>query len=122
MSARIVSKEEFAKFLVKPEPGRAIFLDLDDIYYIEAEGDDTLVRTARKRLYKHVEPLDEVEARLPSPPFFRIHRSYVVNLNRVLELRERGERDTEIKLDPPVNRVLPVSRPMYTELKRLLRI
>ena len=31
--------------------------------------------------FDHRERLDQVEARLPSPPFFRIHRSYVVNLH-----------------------------------------
>ncbi|MCI0854967.1 MAG: LytTR family transcriptional regulator DNA-binding domain-containing protein, partial [Chloroflexi bacterium] len=51
-----------------------------------------------------------------------IHRSYIVNLNRARELRARGERDSEIKLDPPVNKVLPVSRTAYTELRKLLGI
>jgi len=58
----------------------------------------------------------------PSPPFFRIHRSYIVNLNRARELRARGERDSEIKLDPPVNKVLPVSRTAYSKLRKLLGI
>ena len=93
---------------------------MDQIYYFEAEGDDSQARTARKKLYRHVEPLEEVEARLPSPPFFRIHRSYIVNLDRVLELRLRGERDYEVKMDPPVNKVLPVSRDRYPELAELL--
>ena len=110
------------KFVVKPAPGKGVFLDLREIYYIEAEHDDCLFRTARKRRYRHIEPLNEVEARLPSPPFFRIHRSYIVNLNRARELRARGERDSEIKLDPPVNKVLPVSRTAYSKLRKLLGI
>lgn len=110
------------RFPIKSEPGRVILLEIDKIYYIEAEGDDSLVRTARKKVYPHIEPLDEVEARLPSPPFFRIHRSYIVNLDRVLELRARGERDYELKMDPPVNKVLPVSRRRYAELAELFGI
>lgn len=110
------------RFPIKSEPGRVILLEMHAIYYIEAEGDDCTVRTARKKIYRHVEPLDEVEARLSSPPFFRIHRSYIVNLDRVLELRARGERDYEVKMDPPVNKVLPVSRQRYTELAELLGI
>ena len=97
-----------------------MFLDLREIYYIEAKHDDCLFRTARKRRYRHIETLQEVEARLPSPPFFRIHRSYIVTLNRARELRARGERDSEIKLDPPVNKVLPVSRTAYSKLRKLL--
>jgi DNA-binding LytR/AlgR family response regulator len=93
---------------------------MDQIFFIEAEGDDSLIRTARVKLFRHIEPLEEVQARLPSPPFFRVHRSYIVNLNRVMELRMRGERDYEVKLDPPVNMVLPVSRDRYPELAKLL--
>lgn len=78
------------RFPVRREPGRIILLDREDIYYVEAEGDDSLIRTARKKRYPHVEPLETIESRLPSPPFFRIHRSYIVNLDRVYELRRAG--------------------------------
>ena len=107
---------------IKSRPGRIVLLEKDQIYYIEAEGDDTLVRAARKNIYRHVEPLEEVEDRLPSPPFFRIHRSYIVNLNRVYELRSRGDGEWEVKMDPPVNKVLPVSRRRMDELRALLGI
>ena len=78
------------RFPARGEPGRAILLDRDAIYYIEADGDDSLIRTARRKRYPHVEPLETDERRLPSLPFFRIHRSYIVNLDRVYELRSRG--------------------------------
>ena len=99
-----------------------ILLDRDDIYYIEAEGDDSLVRTARRKRYPHVEPLVTVEGHLPSVPFFRIHRSYIVNLDRVYQLRARGDGEWEVKMDPPVNKVLPVSRRRMEELRALLGI
>ena len=109
-------------FPIKSEPGRVTLLEKDKIYYIEAEGDDTLLRTARKKPYSHIEPLEEVEARLSSPPFFRIHRSYIVNLDRDYELRSRGDGEWEVKMDPPVNKVLPVSRRRMDELRALLGI
>lgn len=101
---------------VKSEPGRVALLEKDQIFYVEAEADDTLIRTARKKRYRHGERLDQVEGRLPSPPFFRVHRSYAVNLNRVLELRSRGNDEWELKMDPPVNKVLPVSRRRLPDL------
>jgi hypothetical protein len=46
-----------------------------------------------------------------------VHRNHAVNARHVLEIRRRnGEADWVIKLDAPVNRVLPVSRGL---LKRL---
>ncbi len=110
------------RFPVKSEPGRVVLLEKDQIFYVEAEADDSLIRTARKKRHRHSERLDQVEARLPSPPFFRIHRSYVVNLNRVLELRSRGNDEWELKMDPPVNKVLPVSRRRLPALRELLGI
>ncbi len=118
----MTTKIDLGRFPIKGEPGRIILLEKDKIFYVEAEGDDSIVRTARKKVYKHVEPLDEVEARLTSPPFFRIHRSYIVNLERVYALRSRGDGEWEVKMDPPVNKVLPVSRRRMKELRELLGI
>ena len=110
------------RFPIKSKPGRVGLLEKDQIFYVEAEADDCLIRTARKKLYRHSERLDQVEARLSSPPFFRVHRSYVVNLNRVLELRSRGDDEWELKMDPPVNKVLPVSRRRLPDLREMLGI
>ena len=42
--------------------------------------------------------------------FAQIHRSWAVNLRLVREIRPSADGGWEVKLDPPVNRVLPVSR------------
>ena len=110
------------RFPVRAEPGRVVLLEKSQIFFVAAEADDSLIRTARKKQYRHSERLDQVEARLPSPPFFRVHRSYLVNLNRVLELRSRGNDEWELKMDPPVNKVLPVSRRRLADLHKLLGI
>ena len=46
--------------------------------------------------------------------FARVHNNHAVNLLRVLEVRRRTSRDYELKLEPPVNRVLRVGR-QYVE-------
>ena len=51
--------------------------------------------------------------KLPLAPIFgfaQIHRSWAVNLRRVREIRPAPDGGWEVKPDPPVNRVLPVSR------------
>ena len=118
----IAHVNELLRFRIKSEPGRIILLENGEINYIEAEGDSSLVRTARKHLHKHVEPLDEVQTRLATPAFFRIHRSYVVNLDRVYELRSRGDDEWDLKMDLPVKKVLPVSCRRMDKLRKLLEI
>ena len=113
---------DFEGFPMKSDSGRIILLERSQILYINVEGDDTLIRTARRKRYPQLEPVETIEGRLPSLPFFRIHRSYIVDLDRVDELRSRGTADHELKLDPPVNKVLPISRRRYDELKEVLGI
>ena len=98
--------------------GVTVYVEPSAVYYCQSDKHDTLVRTRRKRSYRSVEKIGEIEDRLPSPPFFRCHRSYIVNLERVRELRRRGERDHDLKLDPPVIKLVPLSR---TKLKAFLR-
>ena len=49
--------------------------------------------------------------------FRRVHRNHAVNLARIQEIRQRkGRQDWELKLEPPVNRVLSVSRDQIGKL------
>ena len=107
---------------VRTAPGRILLLDAAEIYYIEGEKDDTLVRTARKARYRSTHRLAAWQRRLASRGFVRIHRSYLVNLDRVREVRlRRGDpNDWEVRLDPPVNAVLPVSRLYLANLRKAL--
>jgi len=90
---------------------------LEDVYYLEASGGDTLVRFRSKRRLRDVRPLAELEALLTPLGFVRTHRSFVVNPRRVRELRPRAEsRGWELVLEPPVNKVLPVSEDRFEAL------
>jgi DNA-binding LytR/AlgR family response regulator len=106
---------------VQVERHRFLAVDVDDVYFLEARGDDTLVRTRGRRPKLAVERLGELERTLPKPPFFQIHREHVVNLDRVREVRRQSDGvGWELKLDPPVNAVLPVARPRVAALFRQL--
>lgn len=92
-------------------------VDPADVYFLEADGGDTLVRLRSARRLRDVRRLAEVASLFEPFGFLQIHRAYAVNLRRVRELRPRDDGpDWEVKLDPPVNRVLPVAR---GELARL---
>jgi DNA-binding LytR/AlgR family response regulator len=98
-------------FLVHPAPGVRDTIDPDEIFFVEATEDDTSVRTRRAQRIQDVRTLRELEAILGQWGFVRTHRNYLVNPDHVRQIRLRpGSRDWELKLDPPVNRVLPVSR------------
>jgi len=86
-------------------------VDPADVYFLEADGGDTLVRLRGATRLRDARRLSELFPQFEPFGFLRIHHSYAVNLRRVRELRQREEGDDwEVKLEPPVNRVLPVAR------------
>ncbi len=90
---------------------RRVTVEPDDIYYLEATSGETIVRKRSKRTIIDVRPLGEVVAAVASSHIRRIHDKWAVNLRRVREIRlQRDGRDWEVVMQPPVNRVLPVSR------------
>lgn len=99
------------RFLLHLGPGLRQVIDTGEIYFVEAEGDDTRVRTRAARALRDVRPIGAIEPFLLKRGFLRTHRNTLVNPAHVRQVRRRprGE-DWELKLDPPVNLVLPVSR------------
>ena len=99
------------RVLVKISELRRVPVDPKDVYFLEAVGGDTLVRLRQKRPLRDVRPLGTLLEEFTPYGFLRIHRNHAVNLARIREIRRRkGRDDWEVKLEPPVNRVLPVSR------------
>ena len=107
---------------VKGANGAIDLIESDAIYYLEAQGDDTLIRTKRKKPYKSVQRLGNLAKKLPAPAFVRCHREFIVNLNRVRELTPRNSRDYDLRLDPPVNRRIPIARNRLEQIRKILRI
>jgi len=63
--------------------GKLLFLDVDDIIYIESDGNySTLFLKDQKKIVV-TKKLKEVNAILPEHYFFRIHNSFIINLNKI---------------------------------------
>jgi len=74
--------------------GRIRLVRIADIDYVEAQGDYVAIHTAGRALMMRT-TLADMEERLRSRGFLRIHRSQVVNKTRVVELKamDNGEYD-----------------------------
>jgi two-component system, LytTR family, response regulator len=66
--------------------GRTIFLNVDEIDWIEAAG-NYLKLQAGKESHMIRERISQIENKLDSSQFVRIHRSYIVNLDRIKEMQ-----------------------------------
>jgi DNA-binding LytR/AlgR family response regulator len=61
-------------------------------------------------------PISDVEARLDASRFLRVHRSHIVNIERVVRVKRAGDSGL-VELDAPASYLVPVSRSRVNWLK-----
>jgi DNA-binding LytR/AlgR family response regulator len=96
-------------------------LATESIVRISAEGKYSVI-TTKERQYVSNYSISELEVRLGPPYFIRVHRSHIVNLKYVLEMRRMGMGKYKLILDIPSNNNIIVSKNYADELKRRLKI
>jgi len=77
-------ESDFRKLAVR-KGGRTVLLNIDDIVYISAKNKSTYVHTYENQYLVDL-TLTELEGKLLKESFERVHRSYMVNLNKVKEI------------------------------------
>ena len=104
--------------LVKDE--RIIVTPISDIYYAEAHEKMTFVYTRRE---SYVMPMNITEfcSKLPSSHFFRCHRSFCVNLNKIREI-EPWFNNTYILRLRDLEFQVPVSRSKVKEFRQIMHL
>jgi two-component system LytT family response regulator len=99
------------------EEGRVHVLPLGKIDFVEAKDDYLSFAVAGKRLQKQ-QTMAELEAQLDGGRFVRVHRSYLLNIDRLARL-ELYAKDSWIAILADGTRI-PVSRSGHARLKELL--
>lgn len=65
--------------------GKLIFLDPDDILFVESDGNYSTIVLEHDPKIVITKKLKEMSEVLPENQFFRIHNSYIINLKRIKE-------------------------------------
>lgn len=99
--------------------GRTVLVDLPEIRYAEARDDVVYVRTY-DRSYATRFSLHDLERRLPTPPFLRIHRAFLANMRNVVEIRPYFNGTYLLKVNDATATDLTVSRGRVKDLRSLL--
>lgn len=92
---------------------RLIKIDIPSIYLVEAKGDYILIKTEDKNYTVH-STLKKIEEKLPDSLFLKIHRSYIINVDKIIDIEDNS---VLIKKD-----VVPVSRSNRPELMKRLNL
>lgn len=98
-----------------------VMLDIPQIVYIETSGRSCIIHTAT-RDYTENQLLGEYEKRLAPHGFFRIHKSYLVNLGYITEMFPWANNSLAVKMQGFEKEILPVGREKVKSLRQLLGI
>lgn len=86
---------------------RLIKVEDDKIQYVEARGDYVVFKTKTESYIVH-STLKNVESKLDSSKFLKVHRSFVINLDKIIDIE-----DSTVVID---QKVIPVSRAHRSDL------
>ena len=107
-----------ARILPVVRDGSTHFVAVRDIVAVHANAHYTYVFDGTSKLFCPL-AISEVEARLDHAHFARVHRSHIVNLERVVGLKRSGDHGlVELSGHDPYS--VPVSRARFGELKTQL--
>lgn len=92
---------------------RLVKIEIPSIKLIEAKGDYILIKTETKNYTVH-STLKKIEDKLPDDQFLKVHRSYIINFHRIIDIE-----DNSVLIEKDV---VPVSRSNRSELMRRVNL
>ena len=87
---------------------------MEKILLIEAKGDYIQIKTTDKNYTVHT-TLKKIEEKLPHHTFLKVHRSYIINLTKIIDIE-----DNSILIEKDVIPVSRSKRPALMERLNLL--
>ncbi|MGH9667671.1 MAG: protein kinase domain-containing protein, partial [Bryobacteraceae bacterium] len=117
LAAAARGPERYAQRIVVKDGTKVHIIPVDKLDYAEAQDDYVSLHSEKKNFLKQ-QTISGLEASLDPERFVRIHRSYIVNLERVAKI-EPYTKDSRIVVLADGSQ-LPVSRAGYARLKALL--
>ena len=107
-----------ARHLPVERDGATQFVPVDDIVAIHANSHYTYLFDGRSKLFCPL-AIGDVESRLDTGRFARVHRSHIVNIDRIVGLKRVGDNGL-IELAAEDRYTVPVSRSRFGTLKSRL--
>ena len=91
------SSEESKKILGK-RGDKLYLIDINDIYYIKADLDEVIVKIKETDAYVR-RKIGDLEILLNGKNFFRVHRSYIVNVDKIKSIKSVEQSKLQISFE-----------------------
>ena len=101
---------------------RFLLVQSDEVVHASVEDDVITVVTNSLSGTSNYRTLDELQARLDPAVFWRVHRSHLVNINKIKEIVPWFSRNYILKMRDGKGTEIPVSRSQTKRLREYLRL
>jgi len=101
---------------------RIALVQADDIIYASLTEDSISIVTGQVSGTSNYRTLDELQARLDPEVFWRVHRSHLVNINKIKEIVPWFSRNYILRMKDAKATEIPVSRTQTRRLREYLKL
>jgi two-component system LytT family response regulator/two-component system response regulator LytT len=101
---------------------RFLLIQADEVVHASVEDDVITVETNSLSGTSNYRTLDELQAHLDPTVFWRVHRSHLVNINKIKEIVPWFSRNFLLKMRDAKGSEIPVSRSQTKRLREYLRL
>jgi two-component system response regulator LytT len=101
---------------------RFLLVQAEEIIYASLADDSINIVTSQLAGTSNFRTLDELQARLDPSTFWRVHRSHLVNINKVKEIVPWFSRNYILRMKDAKATEIPVSRAQTKRLREYLRL
>ncbi len=109
------------KLLVRAN-SRHFIVDANDLIYATIDNGLITLVTANLEGHSTYRTIEDLQANLDRDQFWRVHRSYLVNINRIKEVVPWFKSSYQLRMDDKKQTEIPVSRAQTRRLRELFRL
>jgi two-component system response regulator LytT len=120
-SAEPIDAPKRSKLLVKNN-NHNLIIDAEDMIYATIDDGLITVVTSHFEGQSNYRTIEELQSNLDPTLFWRVHRSFLVNINRIREVIPWFKSSFQLKMDDKKQTEIPVSRIQTKRLRALLKL
>ena len=113
----VIQSEKYSDKLMIKGKEQIVFVDIEDIIFIERRENNTFILT-KDEVYKTSVSLTTLEEKLNPKDFMRSHKSYIISLNRISKIEPYGRWTYVVKFKGTGESALMTSK-CYDEIKKM---
>ncbi len=118
----VAARQSRRSQLVVKVDDRIMLVQADDLIYASLNEDEVSVVASQVAGTSNYRTLDELQAQLDQAVFWRVHRSYLVNINKIKEIVPWFSRNFILRMRDARSTEIPVSRAQSKRLREYLQL